>query len=146
MTGTSYRVPATPMVPGSEPEGVEFVILESMPVRSIISSPENGTQLPAGTRNVELRGAAWGGDPAIENVEVSIDFGATWREVDLQETRNRYDWRRWTAEIELPSDGYFEIWVRATDENGVSQPHIAGNWNPQGYGGNPMHRVAILVA
>jgi DMSO/TMAO reductase YedYZ molybdopterin-dependent catalytic subunit len=51
MTGTSYRVPATPMVPGSEPEGVEFLILESMPVRSIISSPANGTQLPAGTRS-----------------------------------------------------------------------------------------------
>jgi sulfite oxidase len=146
MTGTSYRVPATPMVPGSEPEGVEFLILESMPVRSIISSPANGTQLPAGTRNLELRGAAWGGDPAIENVEVSIDFGATWQEVDLQETRNRYDWRRWTAEVELPTDGYYEIWVRATDENGVSQPHIAGNWNPQGYGGNPMHRVAVLIA
>jgi len=146
MTGTSYRVPATPMVPGSEPEGVEFLILESMPVRSIISSPANGTQLPAGTRSLELRGAAWGGDPAIENVEVSIDFGATWQEADLQETRNRYDWRRWTAEVELPTDGYYEIWVRATDENGVSQPHIAGNWNPQGYGGNPMHRVAVLIA
>jgi sulfite oxidase len=66
--------------------------------------------------------------------------------VDLQETRNRYDWRRWTAEVELPTDGYYEIWVRATDENGVSQPHIAGNWNPQGYGGNPMHRVAVLIA
>jgi hypothetical protein len=26
------------------------------------------------------------------------------------------------------------------------QPHVAGNWNPQGYGGNPMHRVAIRVA
>ena len=146
MTGTSYRVPATPMVPGSEPDGVEFVILESMPVRSIISSPENGTQFPAGTRSLSLRGAAWGGDPAIVNVEVSIDFGATWRDVNLQETRNRYDWRRWTAEIELPSDGYYEIWVRATDENGVSQPHVAGNWNPQGYGGNPMHRVAVLIA
>jgi hypothetical protein len=26
------------------------------------------------------------------------------------------------------------------------QPHIAGNWNPQGYGANPMHRVAIRIA
>jgi hypothetical protein len=25
------------------------------------------------------------------------------------------------------------------------QPAVAGNWNPQGYGGNPMHRVAVLV-
>ena len=59
---------------------------------------------------------------------------------------NRYGWRRWTATVELPSDGYYEIWVRATGEDGVAQPHIAGNWNPQGYGGNPMHRIAVLVA
>lgn len=146
MTGTSYRVPATPMIPGSGPEGVEFLILESMPIRSIISSPANGTQLPAGTRELALRGAAWNGDHGVAAVHVSTDFGATWQEVDLAEPRNRYDWRRWTAAVELPTDGYYEVWVRATGENGVSQPHIAGNWNPQGYGGNQMHRIAVLVA
>lgn len=146
MTGTSYRVPATPMLPGSEPDGVEFLIMESMPIRSIISEPRNGTRLDAGTRELALRGAAWNGDHGIAAVHISLDFGATWQEVDLAEPRNRFDWRRWTATVNLPSDGYFEIWVRATDVNGVTQPHIAGNWNPQGYGGNPMHRVAVLVA
>jgi sulfite oxidase len=145
MTGTSYRLPATPMIPGQDPEGIDFVILESMPIRSIISSPMNGTTYEAGTREVSLRGAAWNGDKAISAVHVSKDFGATWEEMDLAEPRNRYDWRRWTGTIELPSDGYYEFWVRATDEDGVMQPHIAGNWNPQGYGANPMHRIAILV-
>ncbi|TVP73709.1 MAG: molybdopterin containing oxidoreductase [Rhodobacteraceae bacterium] len=146
MTGTSYRVPATPMLPGSEPDGVEFLIMESMPIRSIISEPRNGTRLEAGTRELALRGAAWNGDKGIETVHISLDFGATWRDVDLEAPRNRFDWRRWTATVELPSDGYYEIWVRATDTESVTQPHIAGNWNPQGYGGNPMHRVAVLVA
>ena len=45
----------------------------------------------------------------------------------------------------LPSDGYYEIWTRGTDSKGAMQPHMAGFWNPQGYGGNPMHRVAVLV-
>jgi sulfite oxidase len=146
MTGTSYRVPATPMIPGQEPEGVTFEIMESMPIRSIVSSPANGTSLPAGTRELALRGAAWNGDTGVAAVHVSKDFGATWEDVVLAEPLNRYDWRRWTATVELPSDGYYEIWVRATGEDGTSQPHIAGNWNPQGYGGNPMHRVAVLVA
>lgn len=146
MTGTSYRVPATPMIPGSGPEGVEFLVMESMPIRSIISSPANGTRLPAGTRQLALRGAAWNGDTGVAAVHVSLDFGATWQEVDLAAPRNRYDWRRWTASVDLPSDGYYEVWVRATGEDGVAQPHVAGNWNPQGYGGNPMHRVAVLVA
>jgi sulfite oxidase len=47
--------------------------------------------------------------------------------------------------VKLPSDGYFEVWARATDSNGRMQPPVAANWNPQGYGGNAMHRVAILV-
>jgi sulfite oxidase len=59
--------------------------------------------------------------------------------------RNRYDWNRWTTTLPLPSDGYFEIWARAMDSSGRMQPPVAPNWNPQGYGGNTMQRVAILV-
>ncbi len=145
MTGTSYRVAIRPMIPGAEPEAGNFRILESMPLRSIISAPANGTTLPGGTRRLALRGAAWNGDTGVAAVHVSVDFGATWQAATLAEPRNRYDWRRWTAEVDLPSDGYFEVWSRATDTDGVMQPHIAGNWNPQGYGANPMHRVAVLV-
>ena len=47
--------------------------------------------------------------------------------------------------VTLPSDGYFEVWYRATDSEGRMQPHAAANWNPQGYGSNPLHRVAVLV-
>lgn len=145
MTGTSYRVPIRPMIPGSEADPANFRILESMPVRSIISDPANGTTLAAGTDRVALRGAAWAGDHEVDRVDLSLDFGATWQPASLAAPRNRYDWVRWTAELPLPSDGYYEIWARATDDRGVMQPHIAGNWNPQGYGGNPLHRIAILV-
>ena len=47
--------------------------------------------------------------------------------------------------MNFPTDGYYEIWVRATDSRGNRQPHITGNWNPQGYGGNAMHRIAVLI-
>jgi DMSO/TMAO reductase YedYZ molybdopterin-dependent catalytic subunit len=146
MTGTSYRVPIRPMVPGAEADEGNFRILESMPVRSIITAPANGATLPAGTRSLDLRGAAWDGDHGIRAVDVSLDFGASWQPASLAEPRNRYDWRRWTARVALPQDGYYEIWSRATDETGTMQPHIAGNWNPSGYGGNPMHRIALLIA
>jgi DMSO/TMAO reductase YedYZ molybdopterin-dependent catalytic subunit len=145
MGGTSYRVAIKPMVPGGKPDPANFRDLESMPVRSIITNPANGAKLAADVREVRLRGAAWDGDGTVQRVDVSIDFGATWRPAQLQPTKNRYDWRRWTATVKLPSEGYFELWSRATDQRGVSQPHVAGNWNPQGYGGNPLHRVAILV-
>ena len=145
MGQTSYRVAINPIVPGSKPDFKNFKDLESMPVRSIISNPANGTKHAAGTRGLNLRGAAWAGDYTVRQVDVSIDYGATWQRMNVSKPKNPYDWQRWTGAVKLPSDGYFEIWTRATDSRGIMQPHVAGNWNPQGYGGNPMHRVAVLV-
>jgi DMSO/TMAO reductase YedYZ molybdopterin-dependent catalytic subunit len=145
MGGTSYRVAIKSMTPGGKAEKGNFKILESMPVRSIITSPANGTKLAAGTKEVALRGASWAGDYTVKSVHVSTDFGSTWQTASLGKPKNAYDWQRWTARIKLPSDGYYEVWARATDSRGVMQPHVAGSWNPGGYGGNPMHRVAILV-
>jgi DMSO/TMAO reductase YedYZ molybdopterin-dependent catalytic subunit len=142
----SYRVAIKPMIPGDKADPKNFKDLESMPVRSIITNPANGTKLPAGSREVALRGASWAGDYTVKQVDVSIDYGATWQAVQLQQPKNPYDWQRWTALVRFPSEGYYEIWSRATDSRGVMQPHVVGNWNPQGYGGNPMHRVAVLAA
>ncbi len=146
MTEFSYRVPINPMIPGDKGDPKNMRIMESMPVRSIITSPANGGKLPAGTREVKLRGAAWAGDNRVSRVDVSIDFGASWQRVNLEKPKNKYDWQRWTWTLKLPSDGYFEIWTRGTDTKRNMQPHQAGFWNPQGYGGNAMHRVAVLVA
>ena len=30
-------------------------------------------------------------------------------------------------------------------QRGVVQPFIAGDWNPQGYGANPYHRIAVRL-
>jgi sulfite oxidase len=76
---------------------------------------------------------------------VSIDYGATWQRAELDRPKNRYAWQNWWTSVMLPSQGYYELWVRATDSDGRMQPHTAGNWNPQGYGANPFHRVAVLV-
>jgi DMSO/TMAO reductase YedYZ molybdopterin-dependent catalytic subunit len=145
MGGTSFRVPIKPMLPGSTANEKNFQDLESMPVRSIITSPADGTRLSASARDLKLRGAAWAGDLAVRSVDLSVDFGASWQHTSLSPPKNRYDWQRWTATLRLPSEGYYEIWSRATDARGIMQPHVAGNWNPEGYGANPMHRIAILV-
>ncbi|MFU0506349.1 sulfite oxidase [Pseudaminobacter sp. NGMCC 1.201702] len=146
MGGTSYRIPTVPLIPGSNVDGkTNFADMTSMPVRSIITAPANGTRLPVSARQVSIRGAAWAGDHEVTKVEVSIDAGERWHSMALAKPRNRYDWVRWTGDIKLPSEGYFEIWARATDSRGVAQPHVATNWNPQGYGSNPLHRIAILA-
>jgi DMSO/TMAO reductase YedYZ molybdopterin-dependent catalytic subunit len=145
MGGTSYRMPVRPIVPGSRNDGRDFADMESMPVRSVLTSHAHGTRLPAGTRALDLRGAAWAGDLTVAAVHVSVDFGATWQPAQVAAPANRHAWQRWTGRVALPSDGYFEVWYRATDSQGRMQPHAAANWNPQGYGANPVSRVALLV-
>jgi DMSO/TMAO reductase YedYZ molybdopterin-dependent catalytic subunit len=146
MGGTSYRVPTVPIVPGSDVDGLtDFTDLTSMPTRAIITAPGSGARFPAGTRQVALRGAAWGGEQHPTRVDVSADGGQSWLRMDMTPRRNKYDWVRWQGQITLPHDGYFEIWVRARDSAGRWTPHVAQNWNPQGYGANPFHRVAVLV-
>jgi DMSO/TMAO reductase YedYZ molybdopterin-dependent catalytic subunit len=145
MKGTSYRVPVVPIVPGSESKGEGFRILESMPVKALITAPADGTRPPAGTRQLPVRGHAWAGDLAVREVFVSLDFGQSWQQAELAAPANRYAWQRWTATLDLPSAGYFEIWARAVDSEGRSQPFAAPNWNPGGYGGNAYHRIAVLV-
>jgi DMSO/TMAO reductase YedYZ molybdopterin-dependent catalytic subunit len=145
MTGQSYRLPVQPVEPGTSGEGIPFQILESMPVRSIITAPADGGWLPAGTRVVEVRGAAWAGDDGVTAVELSADGGATWHAATLAPLRNRYDWARFTAAVPIASDGPAEIMVRATDDRGRAQPLRPENWNPQGYACNTVHRVRITV-
>ncbi|WP_428248032.1 sulfite oxidase [Ferrovibrio sp.] len=145
MTGTSYRVPIKPMVPGDKPDNANFRILESMPVRSIITNIAHGTELKAGTRLVGMRGHAWAGEQTVNAVHVSADFGQTWTKAKVAKAVNKYAWQDWQADITLPTEGYYELWTRATDSFGRAQGHAPGVWNPQGYGGNALHRVAVLV-
>ncbi|CAH0184675.1 sulfite oxidase [Roseomonas sp. CECT 9278] len=145
MGGTSYRVPVRPIVPGSRNNGADFTDMESMPVRSVLTSHAHGSRLPAGTRALDIRGQAWAGDLTVRAVDVSVDFGQSWQAMAVAAPPNRHAWQRWSGRIAFPSDGYFEIWYRATDSNGRMQPHVAANWNPQGYGANPISRAAVLV-
>jgi hypothetical protein len=127
--------------PGEKVEKKDFVIIHAMPVKSLITSP--ATNSPSGNK-LEVRGHAWAGDKKVDDVHISIDFGATWQKAELDDPVNGYAWQNWKTEVEFPQAGYYEIWARATDSEGVSQPHAIA-WNPKGYLNNSMHRVAVTV-
>ncbi|MDP3158457.1 MAG: sulfite oxidase [Reyranella sp.] len=146
MGGFSYRLAKTPIVPGTKGDEKDTVILESMPVRSVITFPADGARLAAGTKKLDLRGQAWAGEADIKTVDISTDYGVTWKPAKVDPAPNKYAWQRFTAAVDLPSAGYYEVWAKATDSKGVTQPFIAGNWNPQGYGANPINRIRVLVA
>ena len=87
---------------------------------------DSGFPVPWRVDSPEDRQALFWGDFSME------DFGYG---------RTDTPWQRWTASLTLPTQGYYEIWSRATDSDGRMQPHVAANWNPQGYGGNAFHRI-----
>ncbi|MEM7023977.1 MAG: sulfite oxidase [Pseudomonadota bacterium] len=142
MTGTSYRVPLNPVAPGAEVPKEDFVIIESMPVKSLITFPATNSAVSG--FKTEVRGHAWAGDRTVKALDVSIDFGATWQSAALQEPSNLYAWQQWSTEVEFPKPGYYEVWARATDDAGTAQPFRIA-WNPKGYLNNSMHRVALTV-
>lgn len=142
MGGDAYRVPCTPVEPGESVADEDLCIIESMPVKSLITAPESGLRQPW-ERPVTLRGHAWAGDLAVDRVDLSLDFGQTWQGATLEAPANRLAWQHFSAELSLPQRGYYEIWARATDAAGRAQPMVVPGWNPKGYLNNATHRIAV---
>jgi DMSO/TMAO reductase YedYZ molybdopterin-dependent catalytic subunit len=142
MTGTAYRVPKHPVAAGTKVPKKDFEIIHAMPVKSLITTPQTGMKLSG--RKLTVGGHAWAGDNTVARVDVSIDFGATWTQAKLAAPHNPYAWQQWSADLEFPIAGYYEVWARATDDKGTSQP-FAIAWNPKGYLNNSMHRISVTV-
>ncbi len=144
MGGQSYRVPCKPVAPGTKVADEDMCIIESMPVKSLITYPKTGAMIKEG-RALKVRGHAWAGDLEVAAMDVSIDFGATWQRCHLKPPKNRLAWQQWSATINFPQKGYYEVWARATDSRGTAQPMVVPGWNPKGYLNNACHRLAIKV-
>lgn len=142
MAPPSYAVPADPVAPGSRVPPEAMRPIESMPVKSLVTFPRSGIACDRRER-LAVRGHAWAGDDQVSAVFLSIDFGATWLPTALDRAANRLAWQRFRGWVEFPAAGYYEIWARAVDEQGRSQPMVVPGWNPRGYLNNACHRVAV---
>lgn len=145
MTGSSYRVPCKPVAPGEKVKDEDMCIIESMPVKSLITYPKSGAIIKKG-KTLSIRGHAWAGELEVAKVDYSIDFGATWKSGSIEAPKNRLAWQDFTAKVDFPQEGYYEVWARATDTNGNSQPMLLPGWNPKGYLNNACHRIAVKVS
>lgn len=144
MTGTAYRVPCNPVAPGEKVKDEDMCIIESMPVKSLITYPKTGATIQQG-KKLNIRGHAWAGELKVSKMEYSIDFGSTWKECAIEKPANRLAWQHFSAIVDFPKKGYYEVWARATDARGISQPMLLPGWNPKGYLNNASHRIAIKV-
>jgi sulfite oxidase len=144
MTGSAYRVPCEPVAPGEKVKDEDMCIIESMPVKSLITYPKTGAQIKEG-KSLKINGHAWAGELDVAKMEYSIDFGSSWTTCDLQAPANRLAWQHFSASISFPKKGYYEVWARATDSRNNSQPMVLPGWNPKGYLNNACHRIAVKV-
>ncbi len=132
-----YRIPPTPVVPGTKVPPEQMVPVTVLPVKSVITAPLEGATTKPG--KVEVRGVAFSGSAAIRQVELSVDGGATWVLAKLEGTAGLGRWQRFRLEVVAPA-GKMNVIARATDELGAVQPE-QGVWNPSGYFWNAWHRV-----
>lgn len=144
MTGDAYRVPCKPVAPGEKVKDEDMCIIESMPVKSLITYPKSGAIISQ-RKELEIRGHAWSGELEVAKMEYSIDFGSTWKTCSIEKPKNRLAWQHFTASVNFPSVGYYEVWARATNTEGIAQPMLLPGWNPKGYLNNACHRIAVKV-
>ncbi len=144
MAAPSYRVPCEPVPPGTKVPHEDMCIIESMPIKSLITFPKTGATIKL-NQELPIRGHAWAGDLEVQQMHYSIDFGATWQQCDLTPPVNRLAWQHFSAAIKFPKTGYYEVWAKATDSNGKAQPMVLPGWNPKGYLNNACHRIAVKV-
>ena len=141
-----YRMPLGPIKPGApfEPTPENSRPSWRQNLKSLLWSPLPHERVTAG--KVTLSGPAWNdGQRKVSAVEVSLDAGSSWREAALEPSASPYSWYAWTLTLELP-EGEVEVWVKATDEAGHTQP-LDGRaaWNPDGYEWNAVDKVRLNV-
>jgi DMSO/TMAO reductase YedYZ molybdopterin-dependent catalytic subunit len=97
-------------------------LITTIGVKSIITQPNDDTEtLSLGIHMI--RGYAWSGAGAIDQVEVSFDGGETWLSAHIEQPRERFMWVRWSYRWDVQQKGRYNLMSRATDEVGRVQSH-----------------------
>ena len=103
-----------------------------------------GATLPAG-EPLTLTGRAWSGTSRIARVDVSTDEGRTWRPTRLVGPGGAGTWTRWRASMPEQPAGPAQVWARATDADGRTQP-LTVPFNTNGYLFGAVVRHPVQVA
>lgn len=145
----TYRMPNQPVQPDKFTTQ-DLTRLNSTPtygfaIMSVVFAPLIGQTVPAG--DVALRGVAWNdGVVPLAEVRVSLDQGRSWTLTEVDSSDGPYAWQHWQAHVRL-APGAHEVWVRAIDAWGRSQPLDGlATWNPGGWDWHGVDRVAFRVA
>ena len=108
-------------VSGESPEDPDKEMMTALGVKTLIRYPrDDDSPLPRGEH--VIRGMAWSGEGAVVGVEVSTDGGDSWADAYIEESHDKWLWRRWSYVWDASETGEYRIMARATHEQGRVQP------------------------
>lgn len=125
---------------GQDPKTGEVVA--GLKLKAVITRPQPGETLPAGTQ--VILGAAYAGEADVAQVEVSVDGGASWNLAEFIGPQVAFAWRQWQYAWQTSGNGEHTLMARALDAHGRRQP-MQAEWNPLGYGNNGVREHAVTV-
>ncbi len=131
-----YRIFQT----GEEP--ASGTVVTRIPIKAIITQPEEGESLPQGA--VTILGAAYAGEDTIDRVEVSTNGGKSWSEAEFIGPNEPFAWRQWQYIWNADRPGAYTLLARAVDSAGNRQP-MEASWNVLGYGNNGVEEHGVTV-
>jgi DMSO/TMAO reductase YedYZ molybdopterin-dependent catalytic subunit len=113
-----------------------------MRVNSKFLRPSEGEEI--GVKTYRAEGVAWAGERKIARVEVRVAGGA-WQPANLSTSQAAMIWTPWSYEWRVPGSGRYALEVRATDDQGQSQPEVRDPDRKDPYELNTPHRVSVSV-
>ncbi len=143
---TAYRIPkgTFPVVDRFTSQETEInTPITEMVVNSLITNIEEGQKFKSG-RAIEVKGVAWDGGYGIQQVEISVDGGQSWRSAELGKDYGRYSWQQWQFRFKPYNKGRYRVMAKATNRIGQTQTFQLIP-NPAGYHHNLIQTRTIIV-
>jgi sulfite oxidase len=123
-------------------------------INSAIYEPKSGKTFKEG-EDIVVKGWAIGNNGSkINKIEISFDQGSSWSQIpeenlkyNVNEKGKVFGWTIWQCNLDTKGKrGETDIWLRAYDEEGNSQPISDEEiWNVRGLMNNSVHKVKINI-
>lgn len=140
---TSYFMTQAYLATRLQTIGSKQTPITRMHVKSGIARPRDGEVIPRGP--YKIRGAAWAGENKVAKVEVRTDGSGTWTAASLEAEARPYAWTLWEYHWDARTPGVYTWLVRATDDQGTTQPDSRDTLRMDSYEQNSCHSVRCQV-
>jgi DMSO/TMAO reductase YedYZ molybdopterin-dependent catalytic subunit len=118
-------------------------IITRMRVNSKFLRPIDAEEIR--TKTYQIEGVAWAGEAKIAKVELRFDESGFWQPAELAQSPTPMVWTSWSFPWKTPQPRQYKIEVRASDDQGNTQPPSRDPDRKDDYELNTPHRITVTV-